>query len=799
MKKRSRLKSLRILIPAFVQIMCLSTLSFGSTGMSGQSSDSPDAGTFNEKIESTLPVENFLTNSAGISLIRIEPGSFIMGSDNEGNWDESPARKVTISQSFFISKDLITVDQFRHFRSETGYNDDHFPYITGISWYDAAEFCKWLTEKEGISYRLPTEAEWEYVARQFSGSTGKKENRVEIMPGDIFEWCHDWYGEYPEEDSVDPAGPRNGHSRVVRGGPLDRESRYWNREDFVIPSNRSSMAPGFKHYSYDKYNSFGQHNIGFRVVQAPSPQTVSYDNEPHYPMLGIKQANRNLDTGPDPEKPYFRKRYILPAPPETRDYADREAIDAAGLHPAFREHSHSPSLVVCDNGDLLYLVYTSYLEYEAGVLLIGGRLRFGAEEWDMPDLHTGFAGANNSTPLLWNENGRLYLFFGSNGIDNAYPFQYKISDDNGATWSEVMFPYIKNEAKLVDWRRQPINTVVRDLEGTMYVPTDGDGGASILWATDDNGQTWYDTHGRTYGRHTTYAMLNDGGILGMGGKSTDIDGFMPKSVSYDKGRTWTVSRTPFPAQGNRQRPSLLRLKSGRLFMTGDFHGRSQPHPDGVPDWGCYVALSDDNGHTWHIKQLYGADNPRDDTVHVTVGYSVARQGHDGLIHIATSINRQAIHFAMNEAWIMDMDADETDDTVLMASSASAITGVSEYREYYPGGQVRICWNGGVADDGRFLLHGTETWYYECGQKQREATYEIGYKTDRETFWSRNGNKKWEWEYDNGGRDKWTQWWPDGQMKSLSHWLNFRADGYALRWDRSGNIISEVLFKDGVIQ
>ena len=819
MKESSRLKVLMMLIPANVLIFTLLTISFGSTNMYGRSSAFSGAGICSEKIGSALPVENSLKNSAGLSLIRIEPGIFIMGSD-QGTWDKRPARNVTISQPFYISNDLVTIDQFRQFRAEAGYNEDHLPYITGISWYDAVEFCKWLTEKEGVVYRLPTEAEWEYVARQFAGSTGGKENRVEIMSGDILEWCHDWYGEYPEGDSVDPSGPRSGHSRVVRGGPLDRDSEFWgrprivagdplnrdSRAEFVTPTYRSSMAPGFMHYAYDRYNSFGQHNIGFRVVQAPFPQSVSYDNEPRYPMLGIKQTNRHLDAGPDPEKPYFRKRYILPAPPETRFYADRESIEAAGLHPGLREHNHSPALVVSGNGDLLYMAYTSYDEYEAGVVLIGSRLRFGAEEWDMPDLHTGFAGVNNSTPLLWNENGRLYLFFGSSGIDNAYPFHYKISDDNGATWSEVMFPYVKNEAKLEDWRRQPVSTVVRDLEGTMYVPTDGDNGATILWATDDNGQTWYDTHGRAYGRHTVYAMLKDGGILGVGGKSTDIDGFMPKSVSYDKGRTWSVSKTPFPSQYGRHRPSLVRLKSGRLFMTGDFHSRyADKLPDDVPDWGCYVALSDDEGQTWHIKQLYGAGKHRweakhlGDSARVTVGYSVASQGNDGLIHIATSINRQAIHFSMNEAWIMDMDADETDVNVLLASSASAIKDVSEYREYYPGGQVRVSWNGGVADDGRFLLHGTETWYYECGRKQREATYELGYKTGRETFWLGNGNRKWQWEYDNGGRDKWTQWWPNGKKRSISHWLNFRADGYAVRWDRSGNIISEVLFKDGEIQ
>ena len=55
----------------------------------------------------------------------------------------------------------------------------------------------------------------------------------------------------------------------------------------------------------------------------------------------------------------------------------------------------------------------------------------------------------------------------------------------------------------------------------------------------------------------------------MGGKSSDIDGYMPKSISSDKGKTYSISKTPFPWLGSNQRPTLIRLKSGRLFFAGD--------------------------------------------------------------------------------------------------------------------------------------------------------------------------------------------------------------------------------------
>jgi len=748
--------------------------------------------------------ENFYINTVDMKMIKIDPGTFIMGNDDEGSWDESPARKVNITQPFYISETQVTVEQFRQFCSECKPTEEHKPYMAGISWYDAVEFCDWLSKREGKPYRLPTEAEWEYVCKTRSSNSENSDDNennqlgLKNMLSGVREWCYDWYGEYLHYEQNDPVGPNHGIAKVIRGGVLDRDSGKCVRSEFATPSNRAGIAPGFGHYPEDDNNQLGYHNIGFRVVQGKMPETKPYDIQLPFPQHGVKQNNAHIKQSPDTERPYFRKRYLLPAPPETKGYADRETIDAAGLHPAFRPHNHSPSLVVCPNGDLLYIVYTSYHEYEAGVSLIASRLRFGAEQWDMPDLQFDFPGANCHAPLLWCDNDTLYFFWGNPRLDNSFPFQWTTSDDNGASWSEVKFPYVKNKVGKISTKRQPINTVVRDFDGTMYVPCDGAGGASILWATDDNGKTWYDTIGRSGGRHTTYVLLKDGAILGMGGKSTDIDGYMPKSISYDGGRTWEISKTPFPAVGGGQRPSVLRLASGRLFMAGDFLGRKQVHPEGIPENGSYVALSEDEGKSWHIKQLYGAETARGDTDRITIGYSAARQAPNGIIHLITSLNRQALHFAMNEAWILDESANETDDKVIMKSSATSIPEVEEYSECYPDGQIKITWSGGIANDGRFLLHGPENWYYENGQKMREANYELGYKVGTETYWSKDGKKQWVWEYNKDGKDIWTQWWANGLKKSVSEWKNFKADGTAICWDRAGNVISQVEFKDGTI-
>src|SRR5207248_7360422 len=118
---------------------------------------------------------------------------------------------------------------------------------------------------------------------------------------------------------------------------------------------------------------FGGHRVGFRIVQAAAPSTkptpafVPFVRDcVRHPINQVTQA---------PEKPYFRKRHLLPIPPDALSSDD--AIAAAGLHPSFRNHNHSPALEVCPNGDLLVVMYTSRGEYEPGVSLLATRLRFG--------------------------------------------------------------------------------------------------------------------------------------------------------------------------------------------------------------------------------------------------------------------------------------------------------------------------------------------------------------------------------------------------------------------------------------
>ncbi len=223
----------------------------------------------------------------------------------------------------------------------------------------------------------------------------------------------------------------------------------------------------------------------------------------------------------------------------------------------------------------------------------------------------------------------------------------------------------------------------------MYLSSDGSGGESLLWASDDDGKTWLDTGGRSAGRHTTFALLKDGRILGMGGKNTDIDGFMPKAVSSDGGKTYEVSKTPFPRIGSNQRPTILRLRSGRLFFASDFvHLNTGSQPEGMGHLGSYAALSDDEGETWHIKKLIGAQpHERQDIADrmkgPTLGYAVATQGPNGMIHLIATMTNPCLHFEMNEAWILDGPTAERSDEELMASTATAVSDVKDLRGALP--------------------------------------------------------------------------------------------------------------------
>jgi hypothetical protein len=331
------------------------------------------------------------------------------------------------------------------------------------------------------------------------------------------------------------------------------------------------------------------------------------------------------------------------------------------------------------------------------------------------------------------------------------------------------------------------------------VSSDAQGGSSVLWATTDEGQTWFDTGGRSAGRHTTYCLLKDGRLLGMGGKNTDIQGYMPKAISSDGGKTWSVSKTPFAALATNQRPSLLRLLSGRLFFAGDFQSKEGKQPKGIAQSGSYVALSDDDGENWHIKRIPVAQPHETDNKAPTLGYSAARQAPNGLIHLITTMNTPCLHFELNEAWILsDCDATAT-DADLMPARTTSISGVKTYNEKYSTGQTRATWNAGIGGDGRYLLHGVETWFFENGTKHYEANFKLGRKIENETLWRNDGSIAWQWTHGEAGKSLWTQYWENGKKKAESNWANFHAEGPARCWDRNGKLLSDVTFRNGTLR
>ncbi len=229
--------------------------------------------------------KDFTIPNLGMEFVFIEDGSFQMGSNS--HFEEQPIHHVTISNYFWLGKFQVTQAEYKEINNNEC--SSNTKPIGGISWNDAVEFCKKLTEREQKSgrlpadynYRLPTEAEWEYCAKggnksqdyKYSGSNnidniawtesnsngkshvvGKKSpNELGIydMSGNVFEWCNDWYGKYYYEESpaTDPKGVSNGTCRVFRGG------NYFSYSGKCRSAYRDAQNPSFKSEYY-----------GFRVL-----------------------------------------------------------------------------------------------------------------------------------------------------------------------------------------------------------------------------------------------------------------------------------------------------------------------------------------------------------------------------------------------------------------------------------------------------------------------------------------------------------------------------------------------------
>lgn len=214
------------------------------------------------------------------AMVSIKAGSFMMGSDS-GESYEKPVHRVTIGYDFYIGKYEVTFKEYDKFCEDTGRKKpDDYGWgrgdrpVINVSWNDAKAYTSWLSQKTGKTYRLPTEAEWEYVARagtttrySFGDSTSslsdyawyyensnhkthkvgeKKPNPWGLydIHGNVWEWCEDWYTDSykntPRDGSENDSGSQK--EKVLRGASLDYNA------NGLRSANRFGGDPTFAYY-----------------------------------------------------------------------------------------------------------------------------------------------------------------------------------------------------------------------------------------------------------------------------------------------------------------------------------------------------------------------------------------------------------------------------------------------------------------------------------------------------------------------------------------------------------------------
>ena len=220
----------------------------------------------------------FTSPATSMEFVRIPAGTFMMGSEN-GDDDEKPIHQVRVTKPFYMGKFEVTQAQWQAVMGSNPsfFNGGNLP-IEQVSWNEAQEFIERLNERESTSsYRLPTEAEWEYACRAgttgdyagdlgamawYKGNSDRKTHPVETkqanafglhdMHGNVWEWVQDWSAPTYDANAPgdDPTGPQSGSSRVFRGGS-------WGSVAVSCRSaDRGSNKPGDRYYG-----------LGFRLVR----------------------------------------------------------------------------------------------------------------------------------------------------------------------------------------------------------------------------------------------------------------------------------------------------------------------------------------------------------------------------------------------------------------------------------------------------------------------------------------------------------------------------------------------------
>jgi hypothetical protein len=598
---------------------------------------------------------------------------------------------------FSMSSTEVTNAQYERFdpshralRGKDGFSVKDDEAVVFVSWNDATLFCKWLSKREGKTYRLPTEAEWEYACRAktkepFSsgdvppddqGSKSKLRERgkhIDLtvgdtkpngfglyeMHGNVEEWCSDWYGPYDPDNRVDPGGPDQGDFRVVRGGSrmaTPHHVRSANRMA-AMPDDRSSL-------------------LGFRVVCSDADPNIS-TVKPPVPKWATDVRSERFEWPSRRTRPVF----VAPIP-----YVKIEK-DANG--PLYTTHNHCPSITWCENGDLLAIWFSTQKESGREMAIAASRLRLGARAWEQADLFFKVADRNMTGSSLFNDGkGTLWHFNGvcSGSYWEKLALVCRTSKDNGQTWSTPWFADPNHRR-----RNQVISGTFMTSQGWLVQPCDatplGEGGTA-LHISKDGGDTWFDPGlGKPKpvfanggqgawiaGIHAGVVELGDGWLMayGRGDSIPNAQGVehMPMSVSHDGGTTWSYFDSPWPPLAGGQRLVLMRLREGPLLLVSFTDPSSTKAPEGMAftdkeghtttGYGMFAAVSYDDGATWPVKRLITDGITRDldgggwtgkftmDGEHAEPrGYLAATESPDGMVHLLSS----RLYYRFNLAWL----------------------------------------------------------------------------------------------------------------------------------------------------
>jgi len=211
----------------------------------------PDRNKLEDRLRSLLasgvqPVGPFWTNSIGMKFAWVPAGTFLMGSsaDEGPKFNDETQHQVTLTRGFYLAIYPVTQTSWQKVaeHNPSHFQGNHLPVET-VSWHDCQEFLETLSERDGHSYRLPTEAEWEYACRAGTttayhfGTTISREQAHFLaehtsvvgsfpanawglydMHGNVWEWCADLSGLYPTGEVLDPQGAKDGVYGIMRGG-----------------------------------------------------------------------------------------------------------------------------------------------------------------------------------------------------------------------------------------------------------------------------------------------------------------------------------------------------------------------------------------------------------------------------------------------------------------------------------------------------------------------------------------------------------------------------------------------------